>query len=92
MMQPFKPGDRLTDHAAPIGEVMQQLQTQLAEYKALKELLGGGAAGVTTGPGSFSEPSVQVDSGESNSSSSTSSLVQLPARPDSPHPSDVQPQ
>lgn len=44
MMRPFKPGDRLEDHAVPIGEVMQQLQTQLAEYRALKEQMADGAA------------------------------------------------
>jgi adenylate cyclase len=38
-MRPFKPGDTLQDHTIPVGEVMTQLQTQLAEFKALKEQL-----------------------------------------------------
>lgn len=36
MMRPFKPGDTLEDHAIPMPEVLQQLQVQLAEFKALK--------------------------------------------------------
>ncbi|KAJ5089800.1 Adenylate cyclase [Penicillium argentinense] len=46
MLRPFQPGDRLEDHAVPIGEVMQQLQTQLAEYRALKEQMATGATGI----------------------------------------------
>lgn len=38
-MRPFKPGDSLKDHAAPITDVLQQLSTQLAEFQALKEQL-----------------------------------------------------
>lgn len=83
LMQPFKPGDRLIDHAAPISEVMQQLQTQLAEYKALKELLAGGAMAPTAAAVNVSYPTIQVDGGGSSPSSSTSSLA-----PDSPYPSD----
>lgn len=49
-MRPFQPGDTLDDHAVPIGEVMQQLQTQLAEYRALKEQMAGGAAGISVRP------------------------------------------
>jgi adenylate cyclase len=50
MMRPFKPGDKLKDHAVPISDVLQQLQTQLAEFQALKESLEVGAAGITGGP------------------------------------------
>ena len=76
-MRPFKPGDRLKDHAAPIGEVLQQLQTQLAEYQALKEQLAGRTSGITSREGisSLPEPSDNSDS----SSNSTSSFLQLPA-------------
>lgn len=37
MLRPFKPGDQLNDHAAPISEVMQELQNRLEEYRVLKE-------------------------------------------------------
>jgi adenylate cyclase len=50
MMRPFKPGDKLKDHAVPINDVLQQLRTQLAEFQALKESLAIGAAGITGGP------------------------------------------
>jgi adenylate cyclase len=45
-MRPFKAGDSLRDHTVPIGEVMTQLQTQLAEFKALKEQLVMGNAAI----------------------------------------------
>ncbi|KAL4765872.1 adenylate cyclase acyA [Aspergillus foveolatus] len=47
MLRPFKPGDRLDDHAAPIGDVLQELRTQLAEYRALKEQIATNGAGIT---------------------------------------------
>ncbi|KAL1966282.1 hypothetical protein VTN77DRAFT_4635 [Rasamsonia byssochlamydoides] len=55
MMRPFKPGDTLKDHAIPMSDLLLQLQTQLAEFKALKEQLGVGEGGlpavnVTTPP------------------------------------------
>ena len=83
-MRPFKPGDRLKDHAAPIGEVMQQLQTQLAEYQALKEQLAGGTLGISgrEGISSLPEPSENSDS---SASSTSSSLLQLPVNHSSPH-------
>lgn len=92
MMQPFRPGDRLIDHAAPIGEVMQQLQTQLAEYRALKQhLAGGGISGITGAPVSFSDSVGQAaDGAASDASSSSSSLLQLAARSDSPRPPEIQ--
>ncbi|KAL4922877.1 hypothetical protein BDW62DRAFT_4141 [Aspergillus aurantiobrunneus] len=53
MMRPFKRGDQLNDHAAPIGDILQELQTQLAEYRALKEQVAVSAAGITgTSPSS----------------------------------------
>lgn len=77
IMRPFKPGDRLKDHAAPIGEVLQQLQTQLAEYQALKEQLAGRTSGITSREGisSLPEPS---DNSDSSSNSTSSSFLQLP--------------
>lgn len=74
MMRPFKPGDRLIDHAMPIREVMQQLQTQLAEYKALKEHLAGVTGAVGTAS-SFSDPLVHEPNSGSNASSSSSSFA-----------------
>jgi adenylate cyclase len=40
LIHPFKPGDKLKDHAIPISDVIQQLQAQLAEFAALKQQLG----------------------------------------------------
>ena len=74
MMRPFRPGDRLEDHAAPIGEVMQQLQTQLAEYRALKEQLAVDAAGITDRERGLTG-SDQADN--SSASSTSSSLLQF---------------
>lgn len=73
MMQPFKSGDRLNDHAAPIGEVLQQLQTQLAEYKALKEQVAVSAAGITGASPSSTATDLHYTP-EFNSNSSSSSL------------------
>ncbi|KAL2827181.1 hypothetical protein BDW59DRAFT_144376 [Aspergillus cavernicola] len=72
MMRPFKPGDQLNDHAVPIGDILQQLQTQLAEYKALKEHVAVSAAGIT----GISPSSTVADlhyTPDFNSSASTSS-------------------
>jgi adenylate cyclase len=73
MMRPFKPGTSLKDHAAPISDVLQQLQTQLAEFQALKEQLAVGAAGNIGGPqpqyGNM-RPSGSIDSAITSASSS----------------------
>ena len=37
MMRPFRPGDRLEDHAVLMADILKQLQVQLAEFKALKD-------------------------------------------------------
>ncbi|KAJ5773372.1 Ras-association [Penicillium paradoxum] len=72
MMRPFKPGDNLKDHAVPIGEVLQQLQTQLAEFQALKQQMAVGAAGNISGLPSYGNmgPSDSIDSGITSASSS----------------------
>lgn len=80
-MQPFKPGDRLEDHAAPIGEVMQQLQTQLAEYRALKEQLAGGAIDMPGRERRFNESAPTGRSGSTASSTSSSLLQMAPTDP-----------
>ncbi|KAH8689542.1 adenylate cyclase AcyA [Talaromyces proteolyticus] len=46
MMRPFKQGNHLHDYAMPMGEVLSQLQSQLAEFQALKESLDYAANGV----------------------------------------------
>ncbi|THC90855.1 hypothetical protein EYZ11_009686 [Aspergillus tanneri] len=71
MMRPFRPGDRLRDHAVPIGEVMQELQTQLAEYKALKEQLAGSATDIPCTPPRYSMTNSGDSSWESSSSRDT---------------------
>ena len=37
MIQPFKAGDSLADHARPIGEIMAQLAGALMEFTNFKE-------------------------------------------------------
>jgi adenylate cyclase len=71
MMRPFKPGDSLKDHAAPITDVLQQLSTQLAEFQALKEQLAE-APGSLGGPLPSYEkrPSDTLDSGITSASTS----------------------
>ncbi|KAL4810890.1 hypothetical protein BDV18DRAFT_128183 [Aspergillus unguis] len=73
MMRPFRSGDQLNDHAAPIGEVLQQLQTQLAEYKALREQVAVSAAGITDTSPSSTETDLHYTP-ELNSSASSSPL------------------
>lgn len=80
MMRPFRAGDRLEDHAVPIGEVMQQLSTQLAEYRALKEQMATGVAGIPGGTappygGVAIHPSASM---ESTTTSASSSFLHLP--------------
>lgn len=86
-MRPFRPGDRLVDHALPIGEVMQQLQTQLAEYKALKEHLASVTGTVGTSANSSDETIQEANTGGSLASASSMSFLQLPHRA----VSDIQP-
>ncbi|KAJ5619641.1 Adenylate cyclase [Penicillium lagena] len=94
MMRPFRSGDRLEDHAVPIGEVMQQLQTQLAEYSALKEQLGVGTGGMPGGgrfpPSQYSSvPMHATDSVDSMATSASSSFQNLRASLDTPRSFDV---
>lgn len=37
MMRPFRPGDKLQDHAIPMALILNELQVQLAEFRALKD-------------------------------------------------------
>lgn len=79
-MRPFKPGDRLKDHAAPIGEIFQQLATQLAEYHALKEQMAVGPAGIPGGPPVPNYSGIHLHSylsGDSNATSASSSFLHL---------------
>lgn len=71
-MRSFKPGDTLKDHAVPIWEILQQLETQLAEAQALKGQKAAGAAGNISGPSSYGnrDPSDSIDSGITSTSSS----------------------
>ncbi|KAE8356504.1 hypothetical protein BDV28DRAFT_127114 [Aspergillus coremiiformis] len=73
MLRPFRPHDRLNDHAAPIGEVLQELQTQLAEYRALKEQIAVGAAGITDRSPSYT--GTELPSLEDSASSASSSFL-----------------
>ncbi|PWY78200.1 hypothetical protein BO70DRAFT_294121 [Aspergillus heteromorphus CBS 117.55] len=69
MMRPFKPGDQLNDHAIPIADVMLQLQTQLAEYRALKEQIDVSAGTAT----SYTGTDPQYSHGESGPGSDSAS-------------------
>lgn len=62
-MSPFRSGDKIRDHAGPMGDLMKQLSVQLAEFKALKEQVSSSdpaisrLASTPTGSGSgFGEP------------------------------------
>lgn len=90
MLHPFKPGDALEDHAVPIGEVMQQLQTQLVEYSALKERMATGATSISGLPppqlgGVSMHP---TSSTESSSLSTSSSFLNLSGSTDTARPFD----
>lgn len=63
LVRPFKQTDRLEDRAMPIGEVLEELQAQLAEYRTLKQFFATSAA---------STPEIR-EVGYNNSSSSSSS-------------------
>ena len=76
-MRPFKPGDNLKDHAAPIKDVLQQLSTQLAEFQALKAQLAGASSHGYGGslPHYGNDTSETIDSGIT---SAASSFLHLP--------------
>ncbi|KAL6230803.1 hypothetical protein BDW75DRAFT_221748 [Aspergillus navahoensis] len=74
MLRPFKLGDRLDDHAAPIGDVLQELRTQLAEYKALKEQIAATGAGITGASPSSTATDLHYTP-DFNSSASSSSFT-----------------
>lgn len=86
MMRPFKPGDRLEDHAVPIGEVMQHLQTQLAEYRALKDQMAVGVAGIPGGPSA----QYNAESTHSHTISASSSFLHLSSPTATPRSSEFQ--
>ncbi|GAT22120.1 adenylate cyclase AcyA [Aspergillus luchuensis] len=73
MMRPFRPGDQLNDHAVPITDVMQQLQAQLAEFRALKEQIDASAGTAT----SYTYTDPQYSNGESNYDSASSSYLHM---------------
>ena len=70
-MRPFKPGDSLKDHAAPMTEVFQQLSTQLAEFQALKAQMAGASFQESDIPPEHGIlPSASIDNGITSASSS----------------------
>lgn len=50
MMSPFREGDTLQDHAMPMGQIFAHLQSQLAEFQALKQSLGLANAALASNP------------------------------------------
>ncbi|KAF3395032.1 hypothetical protein DPV78_008581 [Talaromyces pinophilus] len=84
MMRPFKKGDSIREHAVSMVEVISQLQSQLAEFQALKEHLNIAAAGAP-------DPSTQIglnlktpSSQSSGTNSTSSSHIRLLLSPPSP--------
>ncbi|KAJ9244931.1 hypothetical protein DTO169E5_1312 [Paecilomyces variotii] len=76
MMRPFKPGDKLEDHAVPMGEIMRELQTQLAEFKALKEQLSVSTSSLPRPLANFVE-AVTLPHSPSSGNSRASSVASL---------------
>jgi adenylate cyclase len=50
MLNPFKQGDTLQDHAMPMGQIFAHLQSQLAEFQAIKESLSHTNAALVPNP------------------------------------------
>lgn len=75
-MRPFKPGDKLEDHAVPMGEIMRELQTQLAEFKALKEQLSVSTSSLPRPLANFVE-AVTLPHSPSSGNSRASSVASL---------------
>ncbi|KAJ5168888.1 Adenylate cyclase [Penicillium canariense] len=92
LMRPFKSGDRLEDYAVPIGEIFQQLATQLAEYRALKEQMAVGAAGIPGGPPAPNYSGIDTHStpsANSTATSASSSSLNLSRSADTPRSFDL---
>lgn len=84
LMHPFKKGDPILEHAMSMTEVISQLQSQLAEFQALKEHLNIAATGAP-------DPSTQIGlnlktpgSQSSGTNSNSSSHIRLLLSPPSP--------
>ncbi|KAJ5889072.1 Adenylate cyclase [Penicillium taxi] len=50
MINPFTPGSNPSDYAIPMAEILQQLQSQLADYRLLKDKMAVGDAGNSNTP------------------------------------------
>ncbi|KAF3492308.1 adenylate cyclase [Arthroderma uncinatum] len=72
MMQPFKPNDTILDHAVPMSDILQQLQSQLAEFRALKTQISLNGGPTTPPPSGYS-----LEMPESTISSAQSSTLNL---------------
>jgi adenylate cyclase len=84
-MRPFKQGDSLTDHAMPMGEILSQLQSQLAEFRALKghlDLTATGAPDPATRIGLDLETPSNQSSGTNSKASSNIHLLLSPPSPE----------
>jgi len=79
LIRPFKPGHTIQDHAIPIGEVIAQLQTELVQFKAIKEQLGESGLAIpdptTQIVTNFSTTPGSIGSGFSSNSSPRIGLV-----------------
>ena len=63
MMRPFKAGDKLSDHAVPMAELLAQLQAQMAEFKALRDQVDVSDSGSERPSTVRSPPSSLTDEG-----------------------------
>lgn len=84
MMRPFRPGDTLEDHAVPMAAIIKQLQSQLVEFRALKEqisVVGPTDASPPSSPSPVTRPPIRraVFLGSCDRNSNTPKIVDLGA-------------
>ncbi|CRG90756.1 adenylate cyclase [Talaromyces islandicus] len=79
MMNPFKQGDTLQDHAMPMGEIFAHLQSQLAEFQALKQSLNLTNAALVPNPQTHIGLSLETPTTDRSEASSSSSSNVRPA-------------
>ncbi|EED21998.1 adenylate cyclase AcyA [Talaromyces stipitatus ATCC 10500] len=84
MMHPFKQGGSLRDHAMTMAEVISQLQSQLAEFQALKDYLNTAATGAPDPAAIVGRDLKSPSSDSSRVNSNSSSHIRLLLSPPSP--------
>lgn len=69
LVRPFKHTDSLEDRAVPIGEVLRDLESQLADYKVLKQKMASMTENSSQSAGTQCAIGADDDPGASRSSS-----------------------